>query len=588
MAITVVKRPGTFKVDNTPSKTAAVSNSGGDALFTDSSGSHGLTTGYAVYIYSQRTSYNGFWIVEVITAATFKIREYATASFQPCTATGDVTFYRTVGTADDYLERWNAVHLPIVYKLKSDKWPTNSVDTARSVSSFSNSNGYTRVNLSGDIKASGSADALEQVKISGTPLLDGIYRIISWSSDINFVIDLAYSASNVFTGGTLQYYYGNYHAKIKIYAGLPASHYWQSAKPYELVGTIEQAPDTSGIITVNINEFLKKKINAIENNLLLDQLPNNIDAFCFFYIAFAESYDDANQYGTNNLNVTEYVSAYTNDSIELVACNASIPFRSVNSGCMIPYTTSVDLPGSRHRQAQKWLTGFEQPTLFVGKYFDLSWIWSYDVVNSTLPTIRRRVYDSSGTLLNTFTDVVTNMGYGIYRYPIEQSLYLESTIVVDIQAGIYSSEALTINVNSDCSAQDFYVTWLNYLGGYDYWNFKAESVYGTDILDSRTQEKNIFTNWPDSFGEFADSITKQTLRRSKDNITLNSQQLSSIELDGLSGIVKSPLVQQMDSIYSKRTLILDASSFPKKQDNQKLLQVTVMAHFTDENPSQRL
>lgn len=569
MALTVVKSPK-GRILSTAEVTASVSNSGGDALFT--AAAHGLSTSNSIYIKSTRGSYNGYWYVEVITVNSFKVREYATAALQDYINSGNVIYFVSLGTSG-----WNAVHLPIVFKIQSDKWPINTVDTARTVSSFSTSNGYTELTVSGDIKASGSADALEQVKISGTVSLDGIYKILSWSSDLKFVIDLAYASSNVFTGGTVQYYYGNYHARIKIYAGLPLTHYWEPIKPYQLVGTIEQQPDPTGLVTININEFVKKRITILENNLLLDALPNNTDFLAYFYLSIAEAYDDANQYGTNDLNVTEYVSAYTDFEVDQTAAvNACLPFKNRASGFMDEYVF-------RTVGTAKWLTGFTRPVLFAGKYFDISFL---NVQTSTI-TIVRKCYSSSDVLLGTFNDVVTNMNTGIYRHPVERSAFLESYITLQL-TGPGTGELITIDVNTDCAAQDFYVTWLNSLGGFDYWNFTAETQYGTDTIESKTQVKNIYSNWPKSYGEFADSINQQTVRRTKDNITLNSQYLDSDQMDGLALIFESLLVQQMNSIYDRRTIILDGGSFNKKIDNQKLLMATIKAHYTDENPSQSL
>jgi hypothetical protein len=58
--------------------TTAVSNSGGDALFT--SVAHGMTTGEWVIV-SSSTDYDGIFYVEVLTANTFKIRTGAAAGF---------------------------------------------------------------------------------------------------------------------------------------------------------------------------------------------------------------------------------------------------------------------------------------------------------------------------------------------------------------------------------------------------------------------------------------------------------------------------------------------------------------------------
>lgn len=573
MALTFTLRPAGRILSQTE-VIASVTNSAGDALFTKTT--HGLVTNNTIFIKSTRSAYNGFWLVTNISANTFKVRGlYNQTVFQPFIATGNVSYY-----FGPTAHLWSCVHLPIVYQLSSNLWPINTADTARTVSSFSNSNGYTRVNLSGDIKASGSADALEQVKISGTASLDGIYKILSWSSDVNFVIDLSYASTNSFAGGTMQYYYGNYHAIIRIYAGLSASHYWTAYKPYELVGTIRQAPNEDGLINFNVSEFLKKKINLIGNNLLLDTLPNNTDAFCYAYIDYAESYDDANQYGTNDLNVSEYVGPFTSTSgSPIIAMNAKLPFKTRDPGYMSDYIT-----GPSDAPLQKWLTTFAEPTLFVGHYFDVSFI----IDDTTTRSIERNVYDVNDVLLGTFTDVITNMHEGVYRYAVARSAFLEAYITLTIKGGSQDSEILRINISTDCTAQDFYVTWLNSLGGYDYWNFTAEAQYGTDTIESKTQEKNIYSNWPRSYSEFSDTILGQTVRRTRDNIILNSQYLSETEMDGLSLIFESPLVQEVNSVYDRCTIILEGGSFNKSIDNQKLLMVTTKARYTYENPSQSL
>ncbi len=583
MALTLNTLPRGY-ITSTISVSATVSNSGGDALLTTST-PHGLSTNEFVYIVSNRSSYNGNWIITVISPTTFKIRDFYTLAitFQLFINTATLVYYKSVKRTV-----WDCVHLPVVYVLATDKWPTNSVDTARTVSSFSNSNGYTQITLSGDIKASGSADALEQVVISGTASLDGVYRILTWSSDVNIVIDLTYASTNVFTGGTVQYYYGNYHARIRVYAGLPVGHYFRDLKPYELVAEFSQQPGPDNLITFNVAEFVKKQIGILENNTVHDALPNNLDAFAYVYIDYAESYDDANQYGTNSLNVTEFVGPFTsNIASPVIVMNSKVPFRSTSQFAMNDYVW-----GGPDGPKQKFLTGFTRPVLFAGFYFDISFIVDDNTMQGYY--FLRRNY-LNGVLIATTTEALTDRDIGVYRHPITQSTGLEDKIEMTLFNSTYGrelqlSETLTIDVDSSCSPQDFYVTWLNSLGGYDYWNFKGETQYKTNILESKTQEKNIFTNFPNSIGAFADSITKQTQRRSKDALILNSRYVDNDygQFDSLVLMLESPLVQQMTSIYNKRTIILGNSSQNTKVDNQKLLMLTVEASYTDENPSQAL
>lgn len=398
MAVSIVKYPQ-GRILNSTVNTATVSSSSG-ALFTLSS--HGLTTGDYIYIYSNLSAYNGFWYVSVASSNTFRIREYATASDQAFVNSGTVYFYTSVTS-----HGWNSVHLPIQYVFKSTLWPVNGVDTARTITTFSNSNGYTYIVASGDIKSTGTASALEEVVLSGTSV-DGIYKIINWYSDTNFVIDLAYSAANVLSSGTVQYYYLNYRIKVNIYAGLTAGHYWQASKPYVLVGTEDLVPDSNGLAVLDVSKYAKDQIEILNNDLQQDQLPNNLDAFCRIYVSYAEAYDDSNMY-----TVSDYVSSYTNDTTEIYATNSKLPFQNKYSGSMSKYIPTLSV------QAY-FLTDFARPTIFSGKYFDLSFIKEHGNAG-TITYYGKTDRYLNGVLQSSVVSAITEYNQGIYRAPITVS-----------------------------------------------------------------------------------------------------------------------------------------------------------------------
>lgn len=690
MALTVIKRPQGH-VLSTTENTATVSSSSG-ALFTKST--HGLSTGDYIYIYSALSAYNGYWYVQINDANSFRIFEYPTATQQAYVNSGTVTYYKST-----YTHGWSCVHLPIVYKLKSDAWPTNGLDTARTITTFSNYSGYTYIVASGDIKATGTASALEEVVLSGTSV-DGVYKILNWFSDTNFVIDLAYSGSNVLSGGTVQYYYFNYHARIKIYAGIASGHTWQAQKAYEEIAELKAVPDSSGVITININEILKNKIEILKNDPVKDTLPNNIDAWCNFYITYAESYDDSNMY-----TVSEYVSSYTDDSATFqgYAVNSKLPFKTRSSGYLSEY-----LGASR-----KFLTAFTEPVLFVGQYYDIGFlndfgsaeikrenytdgtidtttyeaVTDYDsgvyrvpvvqhgsedridltlVVNTTLGALNTFTNSGSGTIWTTgsnpsvalapttssrllraaftsipghsysFTyniDCTDVLGVAIVTFAFKTaasvtvgsntivmdaaeksgtitvpctapggeyfsvSIYNDAsagTNTIDIDTLSYSggylaiSETKTVNINDDCANQDYYLTWLNIYGGFDYWNFTARKVYSVDVTGNIISDKNINTEWPKSYGEFADTIKEQTQRTSNEVIRVSSQFLTTDQEDAIKQIFSSPLVQLCTSKYDRRAVIVDPSTYRIRKDQDDLRTISFDLRYTDDIPSQSL
>lgn len=692
MALNIAQRPQGVVLSTTP-YSATITNSSGDALVTYTS--HALSSGDVIFITSDSSYYNGFWQAVYIDANTFKLRRFTYDSSLLYVTNASISFYKSQTT-----HYFSSVHLPIIYRLQSTLWPTNQADTARTMT-VTNSAGYCAIVASGDIKATGSAQELEYVKIvtdAGT--YDGVYKIIDYSSDTSFVIDLEYSAATETSlelgTSTIQYYYSNYHANVRIYAGITGT--GAVIKPVSLITEVEAVPDSDSIVTININEFLKSKVDILLNDPALATMPRDINAFCEFYITYAESYD----YTLGGYTLGTYVSSYTDDSGTVgYAVNSKLPFKNRYSGFMSEYLGN----------ARKFLTMFTDPVLFVGSYYDIGFI------NEDLPLIylRRQRY-LNGSLVGTSYDQITDYNEGIYRQQVSQELtedrvdvslvanntgtfpvniaintsavttvvqsqtinwYLpagvavtgtydyaisisatadagdstmatityvhddgttttvftitrtgsagtdtasnqafptptknvvqitiqcviisvgpnansiNSSITLDdfVNAYVAISETKQIEVNSDCSNQDLYLTWKNPLGGHDYWKFTAEKEYGVDILDVQESEKNLITEWPNSFGEFADTVTFDISRTAKDTVLVRSQNLTLGQAQAMKYIKTSPLVQIMTSKTDRRTVKVDKSSFVVYSESDKLYGIQFTITYTDDIPSQSL
>jgi hypothetical protein len=597
MALSVVKYPVGYLVDPsaTPVQPLLIS-AVGNILST----THGLANNQIVYIYGGVSSLNGYWIVTVIDANNFTIKDYVGASVITLGGVAKIltdVFYYTVANVTGITtgaHGWNSVHLPIVYKLQSTLWPINGVDTARTITTFSNSNGYTYIVAAGDIKTTGTASSLEEVVLLGTSV-DGIYKIINWYSDTNFVINLPYSAANVLSSGTVQYYYLNYHARIRIYAGLDAAHTYGLTKPYVLLTEQRCIPDSTGLITLNVADFVKDQIQIISNNLQENSLPNDIDSFCRIKISYAESYDDSNMY-----TVSELVGSYTDDTTEVYAINAKPQFKQRGSGAMNDWVWDYSGPNGTTKVA-KFLTPFVNPILTPGKFFDIKYIKATEFGGEYMKTDLYRLTNGNYSLLSSTTATLSQKGIGVYRHIVTQSAALEDRIdltITRLGTGNQLSEVKTIYVKAAADCHDtaaLYLTWKNYLGGQDYWSFTAQKKYSIDILESKTQEQNIYTNWPNSYGEFADSIEKQTVRRSRNIVTVNSQFITKAQMDAIALIVTSPLVQIVTTntvsgtiIPTLRTVIVDAQTVKKYQDRDMLYKISFNISYTDEIGVQEL
>lgn len=139
--------------------------------------------------------------------------------------------------------------------------------------------------------------------------------------------------------------------------------------------------------------------------------------------------------------------------------------------------------------------------------------------------------------------------------------------------------------------EPIYLTWLNNLGGFEYFYFTGKNMHQIDVEDAGITRNNILPGWPGSYGTTADTLNRQTHRTSRKRILVRSQHLSRVQLDALSYIRTSPLVQIVYSRNNRRTVLVDTDSFKLFDEqvdpvNQHALQFYIS--YTDEIPSQRI
>jgi hypothetical protein len=133
----------------------------------------------------------------------------------------------------------------------------------------------------------------------------------------------------------------------------------------------------------------------------------------------------------------------------------------------------------------------------------------------------------------------------------------------------------------------YQITFLNHLGGFEYFLFTAKKEYQVIIEEAGQTKQNLLPQWPNSYGQTADTIDKQTFRTSRNAVIVRSQYLSLNQLEALTEIRTSPLVQIMYSRTNRRTVIVDTDSFTKYDEKDKVFSVTFKITFTDNIPSQR-
>lgn len=133
-----------------------------------------------------------------------------------------------------------------------------------------------------------------------------------------------------------------------------------------------------------------------------------------------------------------------------------------------------------------------------------------------------------------------------------------------------------------------YITYLNNLGGFEYFPFYKFKEFQVDIEATGQTRNNILPQWPNSYGKNADTLNRQSFRVTRNKVIVRSQHLSLSQLDALSYIKSSSIVQIVNSRIDRRTVIVDSDSFKKYDEGDKLFTLQFTLSYTDEIPSQTI
>jgi hypothetical protein len=172
---------------------------------------------------------------------------------------------------------------------------------------------------------------------------------------------------------------------------------------------------------------------------------------------------------------------------------------------------------------------------------------------------------------NTSLKLQVNLFGDVANYTSQVAFYIDSITVKGPIENL--SEAKSIRVDNSCTKQNIYLTWLNNLGAWEYWNFTAQKDYGVDISGSKTITRDIFNNWDTDFinGETEeDYISFESVN---ETIVVRSQFMTLEELQGVKNIKTAIRVQQIRSDNTKVTVLVDKASFKTYSDGNKLYQI---------------
>ena len=134
-----------------------------------------------------------------------------------------------------------------------------------------------------------------------------------------------------------------------------------------------------------------------------------------------------------------------------------------------------------------------------------------------------------------------------------------------------------------------YISWLNPLGGFDYWLFTGYKDHLIEVTETGQTKNNLFPNWPRSYGAFADTVTKQTFRKTRKQRVIRSQILTATQATEIGEQIKSsPVVQIISTKRYRRTVVVDSDSITVRKEANKVHTLSFTITYTDDYANQHV
>lgn len=112
------------------------------------------------------------------------------------------------------------------------------------------------------------------------------------------------------------------------------------------------------------------------------------------------------------------------------------------------------------------------------------------------------------------------------------------------------------------------LSWLNTLGGWEFFNFQARKSYGYDVRNISQIERDVFSGW-DSNYIAGEGGREDLINEARETLTVRSQQLTKDQIEAIARIRFSRKVYDMTNPYKPITVIVDKGSFQYYTDADK-------------------
>ena len=314
-------------------------------------------------------------------------------------------------------------------------------------------------------------------------------------------------------------------------------------------------PDSKGFIRAEISGALRSLLNLNFTENLID--PNAIrtdenNLSTSFYFATKDNWINSGE---------SWITYY--DPLEIkYAIAGAFQIGDPNNGYYNKYFANDNGSAFYPDYMPQWITQFEQPSLFVGFPFTLSFLGNKNLYPATDFVIRYIVKKVDNTLYTgTVTGFIFSDFNSLTRLNIVEALeaiftsgVINNAKTIEFRFGrvetIYFNDCLapiTFNVKRpiEQNCNTFYVRWINTLGGWDYWLFEGKIYEGFKVDNG-----NNYESYFDSISEISD-FENVTFKNVTPAVQVGSNTITRNEAEGLKVLPTSPKIYWYNEELSK-------------------------------------
>lgn len=252
--------------------------------------------------------------------------------------------------------------------------------------------------------------------------------------------------------------------------------------------------------------------------------------------------------------------------------NSALQFQNDNAGNMAAYVVN-------DQYEAKFLTDFPEPVYFRNYPFDLSII----IPDKAAYKTRVTTYNAQGQVIAATEYNITAQDEGLYRLKNFLAAVTDATAYMEVyvkKGEVKVSETLKIKVDQQACPYPFYVTWLNTLGGWNYFLFKGAKSYGMRTENTVVTESDVYTGWPNNYKN-GTTVRDVKAKTSDRTLVLRSQVFDEDNIEAVMGIAESVDVYHINGNKMRKIIIPPVSNENIHKDGQGLYSFNTDAYYTD-------